>query len=134
MLEPNVASKRWRELVGYINKIQETTLKKSMLEYYKIKANEEWGYCPDGKAEQKTIELPDDIKDIIKRIKTGLEYGFFPKDKSVEQEAKIRMNNFINKGGSYSNLPNELQNGTIAKLYLSIILDNIQKDIKFLEQ
>lgn len=132
MLEPNVVSKRWKELVACINKIQDPTLKKSMMEYYKTKANEEWGYCPDGKAQSVHIELPDDIKDIIKRIKTGLEYGFFPKDESVEQEAKIRMNDFINKGGKYSDLPKELQNGTIAKLYLSIMLDNIQKDIDFL--
>lgn len=136
MLDPFEAVKRWKYIKEQVNNIPEPLLRDAIMEGYKNRAVAEWGYCPDNtkyKPMKQIPELDDYEKDLLKRIKMAKEYGYFERDKNIEKKAKNRMSDFIEKGGKYSDLPEDLQNKYIAKLYIDVMFKKIEECINILE-
>lgn len=135
MLDAFEATRRWKEIKSYTDKISDPVLKESIMAEYKARAIKEWGFCPDNtNYKPAQIELDDWEQDFLKRIKTSKEYGIFVKDEQVEKEAKIRMRNFIEKGGKYEELPDDLKNKHTLKLYFETLLEEIQNCEDFLKK
>lgn len=134
MLDPFEASIRWKKIKEFTDKILDPVLKSSVLETYKQRAIDEWGYCPDGKPVKKqTIQLDEYENNLLKRIKAGKEYGVFVPDKSVNTEFRVKMRDYITKGGKFSDLPKELQNKHILRGYLNAIYGEMEDCITFLQ-
>jgi hypothetical protein len=135
MIDPFVASSRWKMIKSSLDRIQDPILRESILENYRQRAEEDWGFCPGGKPVKKqTIQLDEYEQNLLKRIKTGKEYGVFQQNEDVMTEFKIRMKDFITKGGKFSDLPKELQNEHILKAYLDAIYEEMENCINFLEK
>ena len=129
-----IVARMWKTLMGYLDKITDETLKKSMLGYYRCRAIQEWGYCPDGtEAPVPKEEIPEYLEDLVKKIKTAKEYGVFVKDTKVELEVINRMSEYIESGGGYSNLPDYLKTKHIQDIYFTVLFNKIDECIRFLE-
>lgn len=135
MIDPMIASKMWKQIVEYTDKIQDKILRESILAVYQQQAIKKWAFCPDKKEYKKQeIKIEDPlVLEYLDKIKDCDEYGVFVKDEQVEKEALARMRDYIRKGGKYSDLPTDLQNETIKSLYLDAMikeLDEMGEEIK----
>lgn len=128
----------WKWLKDQMKHIQDPTLKNAMWAEFKKRAFEEWGYNPDSgfvKLKKGTVEdeLTDWEKELVEDINDSIKYGFdtfAEKREKTSQEAKARMNYFIEKGGSLSDLP--FRNKTIDKLYFDCIFAEIDRLMEML--
>lgn len=133
MLDPFEATKRWKKLMEYVNKIQDPVLRESFIAMYQERAIKEWGFCPDKTEHQKKKEnvvLEPWQQEMHDKLQMALEYGVWGKDEQIEKEAKARMRLFIERGGTFDDLPEDLQNQHIAVLYLDTMIEMI----KYLEE
>lgn len=134
MLDPFEASVRWKKIKEFTDRIFDPVLKASILEVYKQRAEDEWGYCPDGKPVKKqTIQLDAYEADLLKRIKACQEYGVFMPDESVNTAFRVNMRDYVAKGGKFSDLPKELHNKHILRGYLNAIYSEMEDCITFLQ-
>lgn len=136
MLDPMEATKRWRFLKESVDKIKDPLLRESILATYQQRAIKEWGFCPDKtehKKKKEEIVLEPWQQELHDKIQLALEYGVWDKDEQVMKEAKARMKWFIERGGSLSDLPEDLQNKYTTKLYIDALTEDIEILLKNLE-
>ena len=137
-LSPLEAATRWKKIQEFTNKITDPVLRESILAEYQQRAIDEWGFCPDGKEHKASKpELDPWQEAFLAKIKSAVEYGVFVVDEPTEKEAKARMRDFIEKGGKFSDLPEDLQNQHIAVLYMDTMLELIdiwKKNLEFLDK
>ena len=134
--------KAWKDLENAVNKIQDKVLLNTMMAELKQKALKEWGFFPKtGQlAKKEEIKLDKWEKEFVEDIKKTEDFEIDvrkEKRKETEKEAHIRMADFIEKGGKFSDLPEDLQNKYIAKLYIDVFfekMDNCIKNLDFLEK
>lgn len=130
----------WKWLKEQLNRISDPILKNAMLAEFKRRAWNLWGYNPETafiKKEPEKIELDDWEKELVKDIEKAEQYQIdtrVEKREKTKKEFKIRMKDFITKGGKFSDLPKELQNEHIAKAYLDAIYEEMENCINFLEK
>ena len=138
-MEINDVATKWKWLKSQISLIKDETLKKVIFAELRKRAFEELGFDPENtkiNTNQKIIlddwekELLEDIqKQKIYEIDTRTE-----KRKQTAIEAKNRMYDFIESGGSFKDLPEDLQNKHIAKLYLDTFIEIIKNNLEILEK
>ena len=137
MLDPYEATVRWKKIAESVSKIKDPILQESFLAIYKERAIKEWGFCPDKKnytKKEEKIVLEPWQQEIYDKLKLAKEYGVWEKDKKTEAEFRIRMKDYITKGGKFSDLPQELQNKYTLDIYLTIMYEEIKNCIDFLEK
>lgn len=135
MIDAFTAATRWKKITEYTNRIKDPVLKESILAEYQQRAIQEWGFCPDkSNYKPQKIELDPWQEQFLKKIKAGMEYGVFIKDEQTFKEARIRMADFIEKGGKFTDLPEDLQNIHIAKLYMDVMFEKIKECEDFLKK
>lgn len=135
MIDAFTAATRWKKIIEYTNRIKDPVLKESVLAEYQQRAIQEWGFCPDkNNYKPQKIELDPWQEQFLKKIKACMEYGVFIKDEQTFKEAHSRMDNFIEKGGKFSDLPEDLQNEHIAKLYVDVMFEKIKECEDFLKK
>lgn len=130
--------KAWKFLESQINLIKDPILKNSIFAEYKLRALKEWGFFPKtGQIIKKEIQLDDWEKELVEDIEKHKLYEIdtrVEKRKKTNIEAKNRIYSFIERGGRFRDLPEDLQNKHILKLYLDTFQEIITDNIKILEE
>ena len=129
----------WKLLKSQLNLVRDKDLKNAMLAEFRMRAEKEWGYNPDTGyvKKQEDIVLDDWQKELLDDIEKAIEYEIdtrLGKREQTEKEARVRMLDFIRRGGKYSDLPEDLQNEVMLDLYLDVMLEEIKSCIEFLEK
>lgn len=129
----------WKWLKSQLNLVRDKDLKNAMLAEFRMRAEKEWGYNPDTGyvKKQEDIVLDDWQKELLDDIEKAIEYEIdtrLGKREQTEKEARVRMLDFIRRGGKYSDLPEDLQNEVMLDLYLDVMLEEIKSCIEFLEK
>ena len=85
-----------------------------------LKAIREWGFNPekqDKLKKQENIELNDEEKNILKRIKAAQEYGIDIRTQeekdNLDKEFRLSMLDFVRTGGNLDDLPDNLRNSKV---------------------
>lgn len=129
----------WKWLEKQLSLINDKVLRNSIMAEFKKKALDEWGYFPNSGmlAKKDPVVLDDWEKEFVEDIKKQQEYEVDTrkgKREQTEKEARARMRDYVQNGGKYSDLPDDLKNKTIAKLYLDVMLEEIKDCEDFLEK
>ena len=129
----------WKWLKSQLNLVRDKDLKNAMLAEFRIRAEKEWGYNPDTGFVKKSndVVLDDWQKELVDDVEKAIEYEIDTrkgKREQTEKEARARMKDYIQKGGKYSDLPEELQNETIRDLYFDVLFEEMKICEEFLEK
>lgn len=128
-MTPQEASMRWKWLMGMVDKVQDPVLKNCMIAEFRKRAINEWGFDPtDPKYElnESDIDFTPDERKFLNKIKVAQRFGAWVKDEKLERETRANMCNFIDLGGGFSDLPEELQTPYMAQLYLDCLQKNVE--------
>ena len=123
-MELNERVKAWKWLKSQLELVRDKDLKNAMLAEFRKKAERDWQYNPDSgfiKKQTNEIQLDDWEKEFVEDIKKAQVYEIdtrAEKRKQTDKEAMARMLNHIETGGTYYDLPKDLQNKYTANLYL----------------
>lgn len=128
----------WKWLKEQVGHIQDPTLRNAIMAEYRKRAMRDWGYCPETAPVPKNpvIDLEDWEKDFVADIEKTIEYELdisADKRQEAKKEALVRMKDFINKGGSWHDLPADLRNEHTAKLYNSAFFEIIDEAMQNIE-
>ena len=128
----------WKKLKSLLELVRDKDLRNAMLAEFRKRAIRDWGYNPDTAfVKSQEIELDDWEKELVEDIKKAETYETdtrVEKRKQTEKEALARMKNFIETGGTYYDLPVELQNKHTAKLYMCALDQWLDENIKIIEK
>lgn len=99
--------------------------------YYKtllVKATKEFGFNPErcDVKKQNDIELDDWEKEFVEDIKKAEIYELdtrIEKREKTRKEAKARMKDFVESGGSLKDIPEDVISNTIEKLYYECLFE-----------
>lgn len=128
----------WNTLKEYISKIHDDKTRKIYYTALLSKATEEYGFNPQTAKVSKTdnsVVLDAWEKEFVEDIHKTQMYQLdvrAEKRKKEHKEALARAKLFIQQGGSYSDLPDDLKNEHTAKLWLEamdMLLDEINEQI-----
>ena len=129
----------WKWLTAQVKGVQDPTLRNAFMAEFRKRAMREWGYCPETATVPKNpvVELEDWEKEFVSDIENTIEFELdvgAEKRKEAQKEAMARMKDFINRGGSWYDLPNDLKNTHTAKLYNSAFFAIIDEALQDLEK
>lgn len=128
----------WNNLKEYIKNIHDNKTRKIYYTALLSKAIEEYGFNPETAKVSKNennVVLDDWEKEFVEDIHKTQMYQLdvrAEKRKRTHKEALARAKLFIQQGGSYSDLPDDLKNEHTAKLWLEamdMLLDEINEQI-----
>ena len=119
MLDPMVASQRWKFLMSMVGKVRDPILRECMLNEYRRRAKAEWGYCPDGRVVKEDDVLPITPAQIAihDKIKQCAEYGVWKQDEEVDNAARANMMAYVRAGGTLDGIPSNLRCEAIDRIY-----------------
>lgn len=113
----------WKFLKDYVSKIQDPTLRNVMMAEFRKRAKRDWGFNPDSKygvAKNEPIELDAWEKEFVEDIEKAIKYEIDTREekrKKTAKEAHARMMQFIQSGGTLSDIPEDIRTETIIRLY-----------------
>lgn len=119
----------WKSLKEYIAKIQDNTLRNTMMAEFRKKAVHDWGFNPDSKygvAKTESIQLDDWEQELVRDINKASQYQVdtrITKRRETAKEAHARMLMFIERGGQLSDIPIGICTDTIKQLYRDCLLE-----------
>lgn len=123
-MTPYETAHAWRVLEGILVRIPDVFLRNAFRKELEKRAVEQWGYCPTEtetyKQEEKPVlnELQQEIYD---RIQTYNLYGVDVKSdedkRKLHNETLNNMCDFINRGGIYWNIPEDIRCESLKKIY-----------------
>lgn len=114
---------RWKWLKAQVNLVQDRTLRNAMMAEFRKRALRDWGFDPENggiNTKTESVVLNDWEKDFLQDIQDSRVFGFNvrqEKQKKEAKEAKTRMLDFISRGGSLKDIPEDVRTDTIVKLY-----------------
>lgn len=114
----NLYAKRWKLLESFVNKIQDEVLRGCYLGFFQQRAVEEWGFCPRGGKYTpvvREITLSPTEKDFVDRINAAIQYEVYIPPNKINYYSE--MTEYIENGGTFSGLPEQLQNDSVWNLY-----------------
>lgn len=137
-MEINNSVIKWKWLKSQISLIRDNTLRKVIFAELRKRAFKDWGFDPETtKINQKQeVKLDNWEKEFVEDIEKTIAYEIDirkDKRKATEKEAHIRMADFIEKGGKFTDLPEDLQNKHTAKLYMDVMFEKIKNCEDFLQ-
>lgn len=117
----------WRQLEGFLARIPDPILRNSIQLELEKRAINQWGYCPSEQQlykevkEEKIPELNDLEQSIYDRIQAFAQYGVDLRTKEDKQklynETFNRMCQFVNQGGTYYEIPEDIRCDSIKEIY-----------------
>lgn len=126
-MTPHEIAHSWRQLEGFLARIQDPILRNSIRLELEKRAVEQWGYCPAEQLiykelkEDKKPELTDWEQEIYDRYLAFAQYGVdirTQEDKNkLKNETFNRMCQFINAGGTYYDIPEDIRCESLSKIY-----------------
>lgn len=118
---------RWRFIENILGKIPDAILRNNITYLLQQRAIKEWGFCPAESLickqvkEEEIPELNEDEQKVYERCMAFLAYGIdiqTPEEKQVlYNETFNRMCDFINKGGTYWEIPENIQCESLKAIY-----------------
>ena len=113
----------WKFLKQQLARVIDPILRNTMLAEFRQRARNEWGFDPDnGKlAQDEDIVLNDWEQGLVQDMELRKAYGVDPRKAKREheiKEARARMRLFIERGGSLSDIPDEIRTPYITQMYL----------------
>lgn len=126
-LTPLQQAQAWKQLKGMVAKVEDPTLRNTMMAEFRKRAIRDWGYCPDDKysiAKKDTVELDDWEKELLKDIQKAELFELDTRVKKREAERKELEKNmyfFIKDGGSLTDIPPEIRTDTVVDAYLRAV-------------
>lgn len=131
---------KWKEIKNQLRLVHDPLLRNIMLAEFRQRAIRDWGFDPEGKALNEKVVLDDWEKEMLEDINDFKSFGVdnrVEKRKQTEKEAIARMKQYIDNGGKYTDLPAELQNDDIWKIYQKAwnsLLDDIEETIRSIDK
>lgn len=115
----------WRWLETMLDRVKDPLLKNTMRLEFMRRAREEWGFCPtDTQLYQQQDEVPELTEAeqaIMDRINAYREYGVDIRTEEEKQRLEAQtLNNmidFIDKGGTYWEIPEDIRCDHLKKIY-----------------
>ena len=123
----------WNALKEILGKIHDY---KTRVVYYKAllaRACAEWGLNPEKPGQpiqNESVKLDDWEKEFVEDINDTIVFGIDvrkEKRQQADQEAKMRMLQFIERGGYLLDIPDDIRTDTIEKLYYDCLLEHGDK-------
>lgn len=113
----------WKFLKQQLARVQDPILRNTMLAEFRQRALSEWGFDPDNGnlAQDDDIVLNDWEQGLVQDIELRKVYGVEPRKAKREheiKEARARIRIFIERGGSLSDIPDEIRTPYITQMYL----------------
>lgn len=119
----------WKFLKDCVSKIQDPTLRNVMMAEFRKRAKQDWGFNPDSKygvAKNESVELDDWEKEFVSDIEKAIKYEIDTREekrKKTAKEAKARMMQFIESGGTLADIPDDVRSDTVDKLYHDCLME-----------
>lgn len=117
----------WRQLEGFLARIPDPILRNSIRLELEKRAINQWGYCPSEQQlykevkEEKIPELNDLEQSVYDRIQVFTQYGVDLRTKEDKEklynETFNRMCDFINAGGTYFEIPDNIKCDSLRQIY-----------------
>ena len=129
-LTPSQQAQAWKQLKGMVAKVEDPTLRNTMMAEFRKRAIRDWGYCPDDKysiAKKDTVELDDWEQELLQDIQKAqlfeLDLGYIRKEKRAAEEKELQKNMyfFVRDGGSLVDIPEEIRTNTVVDAYLGVL-------------
>ena len=117
---------RWKYIKDQLKLVQDPILKNIMLAEFRKRAVRDWGFDPEGKSLNKEIVLDDWEKELVEDINDFKSFGVdnrVEKREKTRKEAKARMKDFISKGGSLKDIPEDIRTDNIKKLFYECLFE-----------
>ena len=117
----------WKYLKAQLALVQDYTLRNVMMAEFRKRAIHDWGFNPDsryGVAKNESVELDPWEKELVVDIEKSQKYEIdtrVSKREKTAKEAKARMLDFISKGGCLKDIPEDVRNDIIVKLYCTCL-------------
>lgn len=132
MLDPMVAAQRWKTLMSMVKNVRDPILRECMVNEFRIRAKNEWGYCPDGaeaRAEEIKPETPAQVA-IHEKIKSCVEYGVWERDPDLDREFMASMMAYVRDGGTLEDIPAHIRCESVDRAYREC-RDRIHKNLMY---
>lgn len=126
-LTPSQQAQAWKQLKSMVAKVEDPTLRNTMMAEFRKRAIRDWGYCPDDKysiAKKDTVELDDWGKELLKDIQKAELFELDTRAKKREAERKELEKNmyfFVKDGGALADIPPEIRTDTVVDAYLRAV-------------
>lgn len=135
-MTPQEVATRWKWLKSQVAKIQDPVFRDCVMAEYQKRAVAEWGYCPDKteyKDKEEEVILSPEEQKFLQKIEMAQRFGVWKKDENVEKEARTRMCQYIEQGGKYEDLPEDIKCPSMHKFYIECLIKNIDDTIIMLD-
>lgn len=123
-MTPYETAHAWRVLESILARIPDAILRNAFRKELEKRAVEQWGYCPTETETYKQGEKPvlnELQQEIYDRIQTYNLYGVDVKSdedkRKLHNETLNNMCEFINRGGTYWEIPKDIQCDSLKKIY-----------------
>ena len=90
-LTPSQQAQAWKQLKSMVAKVEDPTLRNTMMAEFRKRAIRDWGYCPDDKysiAKKDTVELDDWEKELLNDIQKAELFELDTRTQKREAERK----------------------------------------------
>lgn len=122
-------TKAWKFLKDCISKVVDPTLRNVMMAEFRKRAKQDWGFNPDSKygvAKNESVQLDDWEKEFVADIEKANKYEIDTREekrKKTMKEAKARVMQFIDTGGTLADIPDDVRSDTVDKLYHDCLME-----------
>lgn len=116
-------TKVWKFLKDCVSRVVDPTLRNVMMAEFRKRAKQDWGFNPDSKygvAKNESVKLDDWEKEFVADINDMITFKIDTREekrKKTMKEAKARMMQFIETGGTLADIPEDICTDTIIRLY-----------------
>ena len=121
--------KIWKQLKDMVAKICDPDTRRMYYRALLARATNEFGFNPEKPGETKPnfeyVELDDWEKEFVEDINDSITFGFNVRKQKQEREfleMRKNMRNFIEKGGSLADIPDELKTPFLVEIYIKELL------------
>ncbi len=125
---------KWKFLKGQLKLVRDPILRNVMLAEFRKRAIRDWDFDPETSNLNKNVILDDWEKELVEDINDFKSFGVdnrIEKREQTKKEAKARMKDFISRGGSLKDIPDDVRSNMIEKLYYECLFeygDEIMKE------